>query len=164
MSQSPTYKNFRDGTITLTDGTGSPITLIIQFEPGDFSASGFSEGNHEVNAYLDRGEFASLRKTVRTFPTFSFTAYATDYSDATDELPADAVQKLGAFAAGVSTLGTNADAWTCKVVLDIEGTTLGDPTDHQLDMDDCRLVLDFSEGDPSAFVVNGTCYGAVAWT
>ena len=164
MAQSTTIKNFRDGTLTFTDNTGTPLSMSIVYEAGDFSIDNLNEGLVETTAYLDRGEFATLRKTNRVFPSFSFTAHMTDLSDATDRLLYDLARKTGAWAAAVSTLGANADAMTYKLTFTVEGTNFGDSADHTMVLNDCRITLSFSEGDPNSFSVSGIVYGAITAT
>ena len=164
MAQSTVIKNFRDGTLTFTDNTGTPLSLPIVYEAGDFSIDNLNEGLVETTAYLDRGEFATLRKTNRVFPSFSFTAHMTDLSDATDKLLYDLARKTGAWSAAVSTLGANADAMTYKLTWVCEGTNFGDTLDHTLVMNDCRVTLSISEGDPNSFSVSGIVYGAITAT
>lgn len=161
MAISTVVKNFRDGTIVVSDGTGTPLTVTVQFENGDLSLSGTNQGNYEHTKYLDRGELGSIRKTNRMFPTGSFTCQMTDLSDATDRLIWDIVNKTGAFTAAVSTLGANADLYTLKVVLTVEGTNFGDSADHVLTMNDCRCSIDFAEGDPSNFTINFEVLGTI---
>jgi hypothetical protein len=159
---SSVVKNFRDGTITITDGTTpTAITMTVEYEAGDFSIDGINEGLTDTTVYLDRGEFGSLRKTNRTFPTFNFSANFTDLSDATNKTLYDAVRKTGAFAAAVSTLGANADAMTYRVVFTVEGTNFGDSADHVLTMADVRLSASIAEGDPDTISISGTVYGAI---
>jgi len=43
----------------------------------------------------------------------------------------------------------------------IEGTTLGEATDHVLTLTGNRISIDFAEGDPNKFTLNGTCYGSI---
>jgi hypothetical protein len=164
MAISSVVKNFRDGIILIEDGTGTPLAVTVQFEAGDFSLSGLNQGNVEATTYLDRGELGSVRKTSRTFPTFTFSAHMTDLSDATDKLIWDAVNKTGAFASAVSTGGTASDVYMLKVTLTIEGTNFGDSADHVLIMNNCHLAIDFAEGDPNSFTLNGTVYGAITAT
>ena len=164
MAQSTTIKNFRDGTLVFADNTGTPLTLPIVYEAGDFSIDNLNEGLVETTAYLDRGEFATLRKTNRVFPSFSFTAHMTDLSDNTDKLLYDLARKTGAFASAVSTLGANADAMTYKLTFTVEGTNFGDSADHTLILNDCRITLSFSEGDPNSFSVAGIVYGTITAT
>ena len=144
MPISSVVKNFRDGTILIEDGTTpTPISVTVQYEAGDFSISGLNESNTEVTTYLDRGELGSVRKTSRTFPTFSFSAHMTDLSDATQK-----------------TLW-----YGLKVTLTIEGTNFGDlPADHILVMTGCHMSIDFAEGDPNSFTLNGTVYGTITAT
>lgn len=164
MAISTVVKNFRDGSIQVKDGTGTPLSVTIQFENGDLSLSGTNQGNYEHTKYLDRGELGSLRKTNRMFPTGSFTCQMTDLSDATDRLIWDIVNKTGAFASAVSTLGANADLYTLDIVLTIEGTNFGDSADHVLTMEDCRCSIDFAEGDPSNFTISFEVLGAITAT
>ena len=164
MAVSSVVKNFRDGIILIEDGTGTPLAVTVQYEAGDFSITGLNQGNTEATTYLDRGELGTVRKTSRTFPTFSFSAHMTDLSDATDKLLYDAVNKTGAFSAAVSTGGTASDVYMLKVTLTIEGTNFGDSADHVMIMNNCHLAIDFAEGDPNSFTLNGTVYGAITAT
>jgi hypothetical protein len=164
MAQSTVIKNFRDGTLVFADNTGTPLTLPIVYEAGDFSIDNLNEGLVETTAYLDRGVFATLRKTNAVFPAFSFTAHMTDLSDATDKLLYDLARKTGAFASAVSTLGANADAMTYKLTFTVEGTNFGDSADHTMILNDCRITLSFSEGDPNSFSVAGIVYGTITAT
>jgi hypothetical protein len=157
-------KNFRDGQIILKDGTGTPILVIIEFESGDFSISGLSaNANTEVTTYLDRGSLGSVRLTSQSFPTWSFTCHMVEFSDAVTKTVWDAVNKTGTFAAAVSTI-TNSDVYGLDCVINIEGTTLGEATDHTLTLVGNRITLDFAEGDPNSFTINGTMYGSMTAT
>jgi len=83
MSISAVVKNFRDGSLVVSDATTpTPITLTVQYEAGDFSLTGSNEGNSETTVYLDRGELGTLRKTNRSFPSGSFSAHFTDLRSA----------------------------------------------------------------------------------
>lgn len=164
MAVSSVVKNFRDGTILIEDATATPLAVTVQFEGGDFSITGLNQSNTEATTYLDRGDLGSVRKTSRTFPTFSFSAHMTDLSDATDKLLYDAVNKTGAFSAAVSTGGTASDVYMLKVTLTIEGTNFGDSADHVMVLNNCHLSIDFAEGDPNSFSLNGTVYGAITAT
>lgn len=165
MAASTVIKNFRDGTIKLEDGTTpTPITLTVSLEAGDFSISGLNQGNTEATTYLDRGELGSVRLTNRSFPTFSFSAHMADLSDATDKLLWDAVNKTGAWSAAQSTI-TGSDVFGLKVTLTVEGTNFGDlPSDHVLVLNGCHMSIDFAEGDPNSFTINGTVYGTITAT
>jgi len=165
MAASTVVKNFRDGSILVEDATSpTPLSHTVVFEAGDFSVSGLMANQKEVTTYLDRGDLGSVRYTNQTFPTGSFTVHFTDLSDGSDSLLADALTKQGSFSSAVSTLGTNAEVYTVKLTLTIEGTDHGDAADHTITLDDCACSVDFSEGDPNSLSVSFTCYGTIALT
>ena len=155
-------KNFRDGELLIEDGTTpTALDVTVQYEAGDFSISGLSAGLKEVATYLDRGDLGSLRHTNVTFPSVSFTAHATDYSDATEETLPDIIMQRGSKSAAVSTLGANADVYTLKLTWQI--TEPGGGT-HTVVCDDVRCTIDMSEGDGNSFAISGTVYGSVTMT
>jgi hypothetical protein len=165
VALSSVVKNFRDGTLVISDATTpTPITLTVQYESGDFSLSGANEGNTEVTTYLDRGDLGSLRKTNRTFPSGSFTAHFTDIRSTEKTLWALATWS-GPFATALSSL-TTSDAKTYKtLVWTVEGTNFGDAADHILTLGDVRIdSVDVAEGDPNSYTINFTCYGTVVAT
>lgn len=164
MALSSVVKNFRNGTIRIYDATGTPLDVTVEYEAGNFSISGLKKKLNETVTYLDRGELGSVRHTNRTFPTFSFTAHMTEFSDATNETLMDLILRTGSFAAAVSTLGANADVYTLNLSLTVEGTDFGDASDHVLTLTNCELSIDFAEGDPNTFTINGTVYGTVTAT
>jgi hypothetical protein len=165
MAISSVAKNFRDGTIVFQDATTpTALDLTVQYENGDFSISGLMQAQTAVTQYLDRGVFYSARKTNQNFPQFSFTAHFTDLADGTEETLYNLVDKSGAFASAVSTLGANADVMTYNVSFTVEGTDHGDAADHVLTMNDVHLTIDIAEGDPSTFTITGTVHGTISAT
>lgn len=148
----------RDGTITIKDATGSPITCTVQYEDGDFSIEGIRYGDRAKTAYLDRGTQYGLREGDHQPVSFSFSAHLLELTDGTRKTIYDAARKTGAFAAGVSTWGTNpADPWTVTVVLAIEGSDRGGD-DETVTMTYCEIEVSFAEGDPNKISVKGTSY------
>lgn len=164
MAASTVIKNFRDATVVFADGTTpTPLSLTLTLESGDFALSGLNQGNTEATTYLDRGELGSVRLTSRTFPSFTVSCHMADLSDATDKLIWDAVNKTGAFASAVSTI-SGSDVYGLKVTLTIEGTNFGDAADHTIVLNGCHCSIDFAEGDPNSFTINGTVYGTITAT
>ena len=164
MAASTVIKNFRDATVVFADGTTpTPLSLTLTLESGDFALTGLNQGNTEATTYLDRGELGSVRLTSRTFPTFTVSCHMADLSDATDKLIWDAINKTGAFSAAQSTI-LGSDVYGLKVTLTIEGTNFGDTADHTIMMIGCHCTIDFAEGDPNSFTINGTVYGAITAT
>jgi hypothetical protein len=50
-------------------------------------------------------------------------------------------------------------------VFTVEGTNFGDSADHTLTLTNCEIeTIDFSEGDPNSFTINGVCTGGWAST
>ena len=165
MAISAIAKAFPDGTILLKDGTGTPISVTVQFEDGDFKVSGLQQGELSISKYEDRGVFYSARKTKQVYPQVSFTAHFTDLSDGTNKTLPDAVLKQGAFSGGVSTLVTTAgDVWCLDTVFTVTGTALGDSADHVCTLTKVHWSIDISEGDPSKFSMTGEVLGAITMT
>ncbi len=162
MALSGAVKNqFDSGTITIKDGTGTPLELEVRWDNGDLGVQGLVPDLRAHTAYETRGALSSLRKTGRQYPTLSFSAKVGEFSEATTGTLADMIHGTGAFAARVSTSTAIGDVTTFDVQFDLEGTDLGDGSDHQLIFEDVHLGLDFSEGDPDQFAITGTIYGDI---
>jgi hypothetical protein len=157
MAESTVLKNFRDGSLLIEDGTGTPLNYTVAYEAGDFS---YDIGKDEIAVYRDRGAIASVRKTNDGTPSGSFSVHFRDLSDGSDETLTDILDAKGAFAAAVSTLGANADVYCVKLTFSVEGTDHGDSADHVVTFDDCYCTWSFSEGDPNSVSVSWTSYGA----
>ena len=161
MAESTVVKNFRDGSLLIEDGTGTPLNYTVAYEAGDFS---FDIGKDEIAVYMDRGSVASVRKTNQGLPTGSFSVHFRDLTDGSNETLTDILDGNGAFAAALSTLGANADVYTVKLTFTIEGTDHGDASDHVIAFDDCYATWSMAEGDPNTTSVSWTCYGTVTQT
>lgn len=160
MALSAIAKTKRDGAITLADGTGTPVTLTVQYEDGDLSIEGISKHQAELVAFFDRGVFYTVRKSNQKFVTFKFTAHMTEISDATNANLYDFINFNNKYSANISTLGSTAEVKTIKVTLAIEGTDHGDGTDHSISITDCACEISFAEGEPNKFTITGTSYNS----
>lgn len=156
-------KNFRDGTITIEDSTGSPVSIAVAYEEGNFSLSGLQQDLTDVSAYMDRGTLATLRKTNQVFPTFSFTSYMTHFTSGGSGAISilEFIKQVGGGASLTSGSAAKGDVMTFQVEIKVEGTDFSDTSDHGIVLQECVLSVDYSEGDPSTFSVSGTCYGSV---
>lgn len=164
MAASTFIKNNMDGSLILKDGTGTPITLTVPYEQGNFSISGLQKVLNNVVAYESRGRLLTVRHTTRVYPTFSFAAYMAQFTaGASAATLIDVFLKTTSttFAAAISTLGSTADVYTLDLAFTVEGTDFGDSADPTFTLEDCYCTFDFAEGDPNAFTVNGTVYGAI---
>ena len=149
----------RDGSITVADATGSPITSTITYEDGDFSVSGLKPGQKDHQMFLDRGTMYAARYTDESPVSFSFSAHATHISDATEKTFMDSFLKLGAFAAGVSQFGSDTDeVWAVKVTFTAEQTNSGAAVDGSVTLTYCVGECSFEEGTPGKFSVSGSAY------
>ena len=155
----PVTKNLNDGSITLKDGTGTPISVTATFDAGTFTVSGLKRILQETVAYETRGVLNSLRYTSRVYPTGSFTLHLTDFTGAGSGDVVDAIMKAGDFASAVST--RSGEVYTLDITFTVEGTDHSDGADHDFTLEDCECSIDVAEGDPSTITVNFTCYGAV---
>ena len=164
MPASSIVKHLYDGSITLRDGTGTPVTLTVPFTTGDFSASGISQTQREVIAYETRGTLNSVRYTTRTFITGSFTAHFTNYTGATGDSVFAFVNKLAPYASNVTTLTGPAEVYAVDITLTTEGTNFGDSADHTIVLTKCACTVDVAEGEPNTVTINFTCYGAMTVT
>lgn len=160
MAASSVIKHFTDGSIQVKDGTGTPVTFALPFTQGDMSISGLSQKLRAVNAYESRGKLHSVRHGARSYPTCSINLMLADYSDASDNTPADFILKSGSFAANESGFGANADVYVlAELVLTIEGTDHGDGNDHTITLKNVHCTVDLSEGEPNTMAISGTVYG-----
>jgi hypothetical protein len=144
----------RDGTIVIKDSTATPITLTVSFEDGDFAFDELTEGYADTIVLKDRGTPYAMRKSEGQVPTFTFSAHATDFTDATDKTLMDACLKKGVFATGVSALGASADVWALNVKFTADTSAIGGTADS-VEFKKCRLSCSFSEGAPGKFSLKG---------
>jgi len=163
MAKSTYAKNFTHGTITLTGGaTPTPLTLVLDCDNGDISVTGLVRGLHEVIKYERRGLLKSVARGNRIYPSGGMTIIMAQFTDAGAGTVSDFLTaKVGsAYAARVGTLGTGRpDA--IDIGISIEGTDFGDDFDHAFTMEDCRVSLDFAEGDPDQFSLSWEVMGDI---
>lgn len=165
MAISTVIKNLWDGSITLADGTGTPVTLTVPCSVGDFKVDGLDATAREVKAYETRGTLNSLRRGERRYSNVSFSVHFREFTNSSAGVVLDFIRFANGYSANISTRGgSTADVKTIKVTLTIEGTDLGDGKDHTIVLPDCHLMAEFAEGDPNTLVVSGICYGDVSFT
>lgn len=148
------------GTIKFEDASGSPIVHTVQFEDGDGSISGLTEGQYNTEIFRDRGVMYSFRQIDEQEASFSMSAHATEVHDSTESCFLDCMLKLGAFSSGVSTLANNGDAWALKLTVTLDSSSGGTGGEAgQTFVFDYFIPEDcgFSEGSPGKFTVSGKC-------
>ncbi len=156
-------RNFTAGSITLSDDTGTPISLTVALGEGDFSIENLQSTLNAVKKYESRGRFSGAAYAERIYPTFTLTAKVAEFTDATTGTLADAVLKNGAFSSAVSTLGTGTkEVYALDVTFDLEVSDYeAAESDGQFVAQDCVLSIAFAEGDPSTFQLSGEVLGAI---
>jgi hypothetical protein len=166
MPVSAVLKNHTDGSVSFVDGTGSPITAALKYSNGDFSVSGMRVGTQTTSRYQGRGLFRGSRLSEFEALAFTITCQMADFTAATGSVnPLDVMRKAGPFASAVSKYGANAQIMAYNLVFTVEGTNFGDSADHTLTLTNCEIeTIDFSEGDPNSFTINGVCTGGWAST
>lgn len=164
MAASTRVKNFRNGTLKVEDGAA--LTLTLSECKGDFSITGLSAAQRDVAPVLVRGLLYDLVKADQTFPEVSFTLLLNDVHDVANQTAWDAFTRQGAWAAATTTFGSaaTADPYTVKLTWTIEGTDLGDGSDHVIVMDDVHIKAASKEGDPNELSASGVVYGSITLT
>lgn len=172
MALSTSVKSHHDGSITLKDGTGTPVTLSVPVTVGDETISELRAVStvtteyNEVVAYEARGKLTGIRSGARVYPSGSFTAQFREFTNATAGAVLDFIRKTGGYSSNVSSAPSafGSDVYLVDLVINVEGTDRGDGADHTITMTDCALVAEFAAGDPSTLAIAWTCYGTVTAT
>ena len=146
----------RDGSITIEDATATPISMTVQYEDGDFQFGPITQGQWSKMIVRDRGVMYGARNTEEQEVSFSFSAHATDFTDATEKTLMDVFRKAGPWSSGVSTLGASADVWAVTVAFTAEQTDYGAGADSSVTLTYCWADVSFAEGEPGKFSISGT--------
>jgi hypothetical protein len=163
MAVSTQPKNFQKGTLTLIDGTGTPVTLIVQLTEGNFKCSELMQYLNDPVIYSARTIFVGLGSGKPSYPTWSITAKVPNIvgsaTTGTGTVLEFATGK-GAYSANIPTIGANR-RMTCDAKLTIEGTDWGDANDETFTMKDSLVSVTFEEGEENKITVTGKCLGNV---
>jgi hypothetical protein len=163
MAYSTIPKTKRDGVITLLDGTsGTAVSLEVAYEDGNFTFSDPQQFSELV--VMDRGNFAAIRKQDEQAKSGSFSFHFRQFTDAAEAGSVrDFINASGSYSANVST-GLTGTPYVEHYTIDIKYLADSPDTaeaDHTVTLSKCICSLDFSEGDPSSFTLNFTCYGGI---
>jgi len=159
-------KTKRDGKITLKDGTGSPVTLEVEYEEGNIT---FDTPKDAQTVIRDRGVISTVRRgDSEPVATGSFNAYFRQFTDGSEAGSIlDFINQTGHYGPNISTgrTGTPYVEFYCITLsYFVESTDLGDDADTQVDLTKCVCTASFAEGDPSSFTINFTSYGPLTYT
>ena len=169
MSYSTVPKVRRDGTISLVDGAGSPTSLTVDYEEGNFS---FDQTKADRVIIRNRGSISSgtVRKGDDQPITGSFSFYMRQFTSASAGGVLDFINKTGAYASNQSTGSTGApfvEEYAITIKITVDGSSVGDAggEDSQVaSFAKCVCTASFAEGDPNQITVNFECFGGVTYT
>ena len=162
MAVSNVVKVRKDGTITITDGTGTPLSYTVDYEDGDFQ---LSQPKRSSTTIRDRGVIAGERQADQPEGTLSFSVHFREFTNGSATTLMDVIEKTGNWSAAISTGGTGYESFMVDVAFTVEGTDHGDSADHVATASKVKLEWSsFQEGDPDKISVTGTIYGGVTFT
>jgi hypothetical protein len=163
-AESSYIKTNISGSIVLSDGTGTPVTLTLAYDRGDLAIGPLSDKLNELVTVQRRGKFVSHAHGARVFPSVSFSAYCGNLVGGTTSAPGTPTEFLtrqGAYAANLGTLGTGRPL-TIDMIITIEGTNFGDSDDEVVTLNDVHCTIQWAEAaDGNTITVTGTILGAV---
>lgn len=150
----------KDGILTITDGTGTPLSFEVAYEDGDFQVGPLMPGQWRRQEYKDRGVPYAVRKVEKMSIPFSFTCHAVGIiGDGSTALIGDVALKLGVWASAVSKIAAAAgDADLYQLVWTAERSSLGATADSSVTLKYCEFTIDIAEGDPTKINVTGIGY------
>lgn len=156
----PTIGTFtsRHVSVTVKDGTGSPITATLGPGPGDGQIGDLEESDTTTSKILNRGDYLESVYGDDAEIPFSITCH--QVGDQTGESIMDAIRKTGNFASGV-TVDPGGVVWALDVTVTM---TRGAVTNTYV-LNTCRLKASWGEGiDGNKLSISGTCYEGVTMT
>jgi len=162
-SPSTSVKVRRDGTVKLTSGGGSPVTLTIDYEDGNFSADLLGARADRI-VIRDRGSIVGLRKGDDQVGSLSFSVHMREFKNGSHATLVDFINGTAAGATLTSVSGSGYEQFLVDVTMEIEGPTNGDSADAVATFQSVLLTADFSEGDPNVINVSGEVHGSITRT
>jgi hypothetical protein len=169
MATGSVIKHRFDCTVSVSDGTPStPLTQSFGLFNGNVSISGLNRKLRNVVEYKTRDGKATVRHTDRNNPTFSLQFHLANWSGAVDAegntevSPFDVFNAAGAWSSAVSTIPTSfggSDVFGVDITITLEGTELGEGSDHTLTFTRCVGICSADISEPGTWTVEVTCYG-----
>ena len=165
MAYSTAPKVRRDGVITLKDGTGTPVTLVVAYEEGNFS---FEQTKADRTIIRDRGTIKSVRKGDDQPMSGSFTIYMRQFTSSSVGSVLDFINKTGAYSSNTSVGDSNAvstDEYSIDIVFEVDGDAVGDSDGDTLaTFSNCICTASFAEGDPNTITISFECFNGVTYS
>lgn len=167
MSVSAQPKNFQKASVTLIDGTGTPVTLVLALGQGDFQYDEIGEYLNEDVIYTARTTIAGLGTGKPKPVKWSVTALCGNIVGNSASAPGsifEFISKKGAYSSNISTLGASR-RFTCDAKLTIKGTDWGDSDDEDVTFEDsvCKVKFEARE-EGNRITLSGTGLGSAIWS
>lgn len=143
-----------DGVLVLSDASGTPKTVTINYTDGDLKIDGLAADSSDITVFESRNIPYAARNTGRKRIKVTFSCHALDLSNSSAGTPLDAIRKTGNFAAGVSTW-TAGDVWFLDLLWTGERTAFGATADASVRLKKVRFDGSFSEGIPGKLEFSG---------
>jgi hypothetical protein len=141
MPQGKNIKNSRNGRLLARDGAGNTVVLVDV--DGEWTIGGLRPGLVETTEVRARGDIVGYVKGDKQTPTMDLTTWMRNFSGSIRDTSCglvvanlyDVCHRVGACAGWVSTgdpCVVPADQFCFDLIWQIEGTDLGDPSDHEV--------------------------------
>lgn len=166
MPTGSVVKHSTDCTIVVSDGAA--LTYEPSLFDGSATISNFARKQRDVAIYEVRGQLKGVRHTSRVLPTFTLTIQAANFGGSVDvdgatetATPAEVFNRAGTWSAATSTLPVNlggSDVFCVDIEFRLEGTALGEASDHTVTAHSVRGVVSPVISDPATYQVECTVY------
>lgn len=149
-------KNFLAAVLRLSDGTGSPVTLVALMQKGDYAIGPLRQKLNEDMVISSLTLVIGLVPGAPLIPQLSWSCYVGNLVGSSATAPGSALEfvtGLGAYSANISTRGAS-QLMTVDTRLTVEGTAWGDTADETIDAEDCRYSADYAlsaDGNTASF-------------
>ena len=146
MPQGKNIKNSRNSRLIARDGAGATVVLVDT--DGEWTVDGLTPELVEVEILRSAGRIVGYVRQDEQPPTISLTTWMRNFSGSIRDSSCglvvanllDVIHRRGACAGWVSTADpcvTPADQFCFDLIWQIEGTDLGDPSDHEIELLSC---------------------------
>ncbi|MBM4369803.1 MAG: hypothetical protein FJ102_26570 [Deltaproteobacteria bacterium] len=161
-----------DGQLVISDSSGTPLSLTIQYEDGDFQMGEVEPNQKSVQEFRDRGDVYAVREVERTNLEWTFSCHCVGFTDAGAATPLDIARLGGTWGSAVSKLtAAYGGANLFQLVFTAERTNFGGAADSTVTLKYSRVRVAFQEGVPGKLVIKGTSFvmahdvaNSVSWT
>jgi hypothetical protein len=148
-------KDLRDGTLTIIDGTGTPVQIELVLDEGDLAFE-IVPGGKEKKEHLDRGILSHVRHGDQKSVPVKFSLKFREFISASGVTPKtvfEAITKTGQCASLTSVNTDNGGVYMLKLQFDIATPTTGEDPERITFNKVYFNKVAFQEGDPNKLSV-----------